>query len=168
MTFPVSGVETAIWVPPLVGLVISFFTSMGGISGAFLILPFQMSYPRFYQPRGNPNELGVQCCRHPKRCVPLFQRRPYELAPGLEHHRGNTAGPCAGTLHTGVVFAGPKSVQALRGLRPVLHWRPHALSADRRAGREDLGKGSRSQNASARLPARHARFQTLVSPASVR
>jgi uncharacterized membrane protein YfcA len=29
--------------PPLVSLVLSFFTSTGGISGAFLLLPFQMS-----------------------------------------------------------------------------------------------------------------------------
>ncbi len=43
LTFPLSGVTTNILVPPLVSLVISFFTSMGGISGAFLLLPFQMS-----------------------------------------------------------------------------------------------------------------------------
>jgi len=43
MTFPVSGVTTNILVPPLVSMIISFFTSMGGISGAFLLLPFQMS-----------------------------------------------------------------------------------------------------------------------------
>ena len=57
MTFPVSGVETAIWVPPLVGLVISFFTSMGGISGAFLILPFQMSILGFTSPAVTPTNL---------------------------------------------------------------------------------------------------------------
>jgi hypothetical protein len=57
MTFPVSGVETAIWVPPLVGLVISFFTSMGGISGAFLILPFQMSFLGFTSPAVTPTNL---------------------------------------------------------------------------------------------------------------
>ncbi len=57
MTFPVSGVETAIWIPPLVGLVISFFTSMGGISGAFLILPFQMSVLGFTSPSVTPTNL---------------------------------------------------------------------------------------------------------------
>lgn len=50
MIFPVSGVETAIWIPPLVGFIISFFTSMGGISGAFLILPFQVSVLGFTSP----------------------------------------------------------------------------------------------------------------------
>jgi uncharacterized membrane protein YfcA len=50
MTFPVSGVTTNILLPPLVALVISFFTSMGGISGAFLLLPFQMSVLNYTAP----------------------------------------------------------------------------------------------------------------------
>jgi uncharacterized membrane protein YfcA len=50
MTFPVSGVTTSILFPPLVAMVISFFTSMGGISGAFLLLPFQMSVLNYTAP----------------------------------------------------------------------------------------------------------------------
>jgi uncharacterized membrane protein YfcA len=50
MTFPVSGVKTYIFTPPLVALVVSFFTSMGGVSGAFLLLPFQMSVLNFTSP----------------------------------------------------------------------------------------------------------------------
>jgi len=49
-SFPISGVETYLFIPPLVALVISFFTSMGGISGAFLLLPFQMSVLDFTSP----------------------------------------------------------------------------------------------------------------------
>jgi uncharacterized membrane protein YfcA len=48
--FPISGVTTNILLPPLVSLVISFFTSMGGISGAFLLLPFQMSVLNYTAP----------------------------------------------------------------------------------------------------------------------
>jgi len=48
--FPVSGVKTFIFIPPLVGFGISFFTSMGGISGAFLLLPFQISILGFVTP----------------------------------------------------------------------------------------------------------------------
>lgn len=43
MYFATAGIEVHPWVPPLVAFVISFFTSMGGVSGAFLLLPFQMS-----------------------------------------------------------------------------------------------------------------------------
>ncbi|HOE10507.1 MAG TPA: sulfite exporter TauE/SafE family protein [bacterium] len=50
MHFPVSGVDTPIWLPPLVAMVISYFTSMAGVSGAFLILPFQMSVLGFISP----------------------------------------------------------------------------------------------------------------------
>ena len=41
--FPVAGVKTYLFIPPAVAFAISFFTSMAGISGAFLLLPFQMS-----------------------------------------------------------------------------------------------------------------------------
>lgn len=41
--FPVAGVKTYLFMPPAVAFTISFFTSMAGISGAFLLLPFQMS-----------------------------------------------------------------------------------------------------------------------------
>lgn len=49
-TFPVSGVTTNILIPPIVAMVVSFFTSMGGVSGAFLLLPFQMSFLHFTSP----------------------------------------------------------------------------------------------------------------------
>jgi len=48
--FPVSGVETSLLLPPLVAFIISFFSSMAGITGAFLILPFQMSILGFTAP----------------------------------------------------------------------------------------------------------------------
>ena len=48
--FPVAGVETSIVIPPLIAFVISFFSSMAGITGAFLILPFQMSFLGFTSP----------------------------------------------------------------------------------------------------------------------
>lgn len=48
--FPVSGVTTNILIPPLVALVVSFFTSMGGVSGAFLLLPFQVSALNYTSP----------------------------------------------------------------------------------------------------------------------
>jgi uncharacterized protein len=50
MLFETAGIEVACWVPPLVAFVISFFTSMGGISGAFLLLPFQMSFLGYTNP----------------------------------------------------------------------------------------------------------------------
>jgi uncharacterized membrane protein YfcA len=57
MLFPVSGVEVNPLIPPLVALVVSTFTSMGGISGAFLLLPFQVSMLGFSSPAVSPTNL---------------------------------------------------------------------------------------------------------------
>lgn len=50
MYFQTAGIEVSLWIPPLVAFVISFFTSMGGVSGAFLLLPFQMSFLGYTHP----------------------------------------------------------------------------------------------------------------------
>jgi uncharacterized membrane protein YfcA len=50
MFFPTAGIEVSLWVPPLVAFSISFFTSMGGVSGAFLLLPFQMTFLGYTHP----------------------------------------------------------------------------------------------------------------------
>lgn len=50
MFFPVSGVEVNPIIPFVVAFVVSFFTSMGGVSGAFLLLPFQVSVLGFTSP----------------------------------------------------------------------------------------------------------------------
>ena len=48
--FPVSGVETSLLVPPLTAFVVGLLSSTGGLSGAFLLLPFQMSVLGFTTP----------------------------------------------------------------------------------------------------------------------
>lgn len=48
--FPVSGVRVSIFAPPLVAFAVSFFSSMGGVSGAFLLLPYQASILKFASP----------------------------------------------------------------------------------------------------------------------
>lgn len=50
MYFTTAGIETSPFIPPLVAFVVSFFTSMGGVSGAFLLLPFQMSFLGYTSP----------------------------------------------------------------------------------------------------------------------
>ncbi len=57
INFPISGVETYWWLPVVVAFVISFFTSMGGVSGAFLLLPFQISFLGFGGPAVSPTNL---------------------------------------------------------------------------------------------------------------
>ncbi|MEE9442681.1 MAG: sulfite exporter TauE/SafE family protein [candidate division Zixibacteria bacterium] len=55
--FPVSGVETYWWLPILFAFVVSCLTSTAGISGAFLLLPFQVSILGFTSPGVTPTNL---------------------------------------------------------------------------------------------------------------
>ena len=57
MHFSVSGIDIPFWLPPLVSFIISFFTSMVGISGAFILLPFQVSVLGFTSPAVSPTNL---------------------------------------------------------------------------------------------------------------
>jgi len=50
MFFPIAGIEVSPFIPPLVAFVVSFFGAMGGISGGFLLLPFQMSFLGYTNP----------------------------------------------------------------------------------------------------------------------
>ena len=57
MYFPVSGIEVQPALPLVVAFFVSFFTSMGGVSGAFLLLPFQVSVLGFVSPAVSPTNL---------------------------------------------------------------------------------------------------------------
>lgn len=57
MYFPVSGVEIFPLLPPLVAFLVSSLTSPAGVSGAFLLLPFQVSVLGFVSPAVTPTNL---------------------------------------------------------------------------------------------------------------
>lgn len=50
MYFEVAGITVNPFIPPLVAFLISVFTSTGGVSGAFIILPFQVSVLGYTSP----------------------------------------------------------------------------------------------------------------------
>lgn len=54
MYFETAGIEASPIILAVVAFSISFFTSMGGVSGAFLLLPFQMSVLGFTSPAVSP------------------------------------------------------------------------------------------------------------------
>jgi hypothetical protein len=55
--FPISGIETYWWLPVLVAFLVSLLTSTAGVSGAFLLLPFQVSVLGFTGPAVSPTNL---------------------------------------------------------------------------------------------------------------
>ncbi|HUI54297.1 MAG TPA: sulfite exporter TauE/SafE family protein [Bryobacteraceae bacterium] len=57
MHFPISGIECPFWLPPLVAFLIALATTPAGVSGAFLLLPFQMSVLGFVSPAVTPTNL---------------------------------------------------------------------------------------------------------------
>ena len=57
MHFSVSGVDVSPIIPPLVAFVISSLTASAGVSGAFLLLPFQVSVLGFGGPAVSPTNL---------------------------------------------------------------------------------------------------------------
>ena len=56
-SFAVSGVTAPLWLPPLAAAGIAFFTTMVGISGAFLLMPFQMSVLGYASPGASATNL---------------------------------------------------------------------------------------------------------------
>jgi uncharacterized membrane protein YfcA len=80
--FPISGIETYFFFPPLVAFIISFFTSMGGVSGAFLILPFQMSILGFTSPSVSATNFLYNIVGTPGGIIPYIkeQRMVWPLA----------------------------------------------------------------------------------------
>jgi uncharacterized membrane protein YfcA len=50
ITFQTASIQIYAFLPPVVAFTISFFTSMAGISGAFLLLPLQVSILGFVTP----------------------------------------------------------------------------------------------------------------------
>ncbi|MCL6477377.1 MAG: sulfite exporter TauE/SafE family protein [Peptococcaceae bacterium] len=57
MHFPVSGVDVNPFIPPLVAFLVSTLTAPAGVSGAFLLLPFQMSVLHYTSPSVSPTNL---------------------------------------------------------------------------------------------------------------
>lgn len=57
MHFPVSGVDVMPFIPPLVAFLVSSLTASAGVSGAFLLMPFQMSVLNFTSPSVSPTNL---------------------------------------------------------------------------------------------------------------
>lgn len=57
MYFPVSGVEVNPLIPPLIAFLVATVTAPAGVSGAFLLLPFQMSVLHYTSPSVSPTNM---------------------------------------------------------------------------------------------------------------
>ena len=146
--FPVSGVETWWWLPPLVAFGISLLTSMGGVSGAFLLLPFQVSVLGFASPAVSPTNLVFNLVAIPSG-VYRYLREGRMLWPlAWIVVAGSLPGMVAGGLIRLHWLSGPREFKAFVGL--VLLYIGGRLVLDlarRRAGSPVPATGRRAAGA---------------------
>jgi len=90
-TFPISGVTTNILIPPLVAMVVSFFTSMGGVSGAFLLLPFQVSVLNYTSPGASGTNFIFNVVAIPSGVYRFHKEKRIPLAACLGYYGRNSS-----------------------------------------------------------------------------
>jgi len=114
--FPISGIETYLFLPTLVAFIISFFTSMGGVSGAFLILPFHMSILGFTSPSVSATNFLYNIVGTPGGIIPYIkeQRMVWPLAVLITI--GTLPGVLIGYYFRVMYFPDPKVFKLFVGL----------------------------------------------------
>lgn len=91
MYFPTAGIDCPPFLPFAVAMGVSFVTSMGGVSGAFLLLPFQMSVLGYVNPSVSATNQFFNVLACPGRGMALSSRRPSALAADPDRGSGHLA-----------------------------------------------------------------------------
>ena len=121
MVFPVSGVEVNPLIPPLIALVVSTFTSMGGVSGAFLLLPFQVSILNFTSPAVSPTNLVFNIVAIPSGVYRFIREGRMNWPVTWVVILGTLPGLFFGAFIRINWLLDRKTFQAFRGLRAALY-----------------------------------------------
>ena len=98
MHFPVSGVDCPVWVPPALAFVIALVTAPAGLSGAFLLLPFQMSVLGFTSPGVTPTNLLYNVVATPGALYRYWRQRQTGGRMALVLITGTLPGVIAGSV----------------------------------------------------------------------
>src|SRR5215213_5314052 len=115
MHFPVSGVEVNPLLPLLVAFLISALTAPAGVSGAFLLLPFQVSVLGFTSPAVSPTNLVYNIFATPGGCLPLREGGEGGVAACLDGDLGRAARRVRGCALEGHRALRPASLRGVRG-----------------------------------------------------
>ena len=115
-TFPTSGVETYWWLPAAVAFVISFFTSMGGLSGAFLLMPFQVSFLGYNSPGASPTNLVFNIIAIPGGVYQFIREKRMVWPLAITIIIGTTPGLIIGAYLRVTWLADPKNFKLFVGL----------------------------------------------------
>ena len=78
--FAVSGVYTNILYPPLIMFIISFFSASAGISGALILVPFQMSFFGYTAPGVTATNFIYSIVTSPFQTLNYIKNRNFSLS----------------------------------------------------------------------------------------
>src|SRR5215208_4853908 len=114
--YPVSGVEVNPLLPLLVAFAISALTAPAGVSGAFLLLPFQVIVLGFTSPAVSPTNLIYNVLATPGRVYRYMQegRVVWPLARLMV--LGTLPGVFVGALLRATLLSDPGTFQVFAGL----------------------------------------------------
>jgi uncharacterized membrane protein YfcA len=167
ITFPVAGIETWIFVPPAVSFGISFFTSMAGISGAFLLMPFQVSVLGFVSPSVTATNLLYNVIGTPGGVIQYARQKRVFWALAVSIVTGAVPGVFVGYWLRVTWLPDPRNFKLFVGIVLLMvAWRlvrDVASPSAANASRSNDASGHRSQRTDRSLPVFHrpqVRFNT--------
>jgi uncharacterized membrane protein YfcA len=114
--FPVSGVEVNPLLPLLAAFVVSAVTAPAGVSGAFLLLPFQVSVLGFVSPAVSPTNLVYNIIATPGGVYRYVKERRVVWPLAWAVILGTLPGAFVGALLRITVLADPRAFEAFVGL----------------------------------------------------
>lgn len=116
MEFPISGVEVSPVVPVLVGFLIASVTTPAGVSGAFLLLPFQFSVLDFTSPGVTPTNLLYNVFSTPGAIAGYRRQGSFDWALVRSIAAGAAPGVVAGSILRITVFEDPGDFKVFVGV----------------------------------------------------
>lgn len=120
MQFPISGVECSPFLPPLVAFTIASVVTSAGVSGAFLILPFQMSVLGFTTPAVSATNLLYNVIGIPGGVSQYIRERRMAWPLAVTTLAGTLPGVFLGAVIRVKYLPDPRSAKFFVGL--VLLW----------------------------------------------
>ena len=116
MVFPVSGVEVSPLVPLLVGFLVAAATTPTGVSGAFLLMPFQLSVLGFTSPGVTPTNLLYNVISTPGSVLRYMTQRDFDRELVGAIVKGAVPGVSAGSFFRIYIFSDPARFKVFVGV----------------------------------------------------
>lgn len=116
MFFPISGVEVSPIVPLLVGFAIACLTTPAGVSGAFLLLPFQFSVLGYTESGVTPTNLLFNVISTPAGVVRHIRQGSVDFSLVRSIAAGAVPGVVAGSVLRVTLFEDPGDFKVFVGV----------------------------------------------------